>query len=71
MQSNKLIEVCDSCNRACCWYGEFMCDESYESGTVKKTIAELSEKNLEHRSYWSDKKMTEVYGDPAPHGYAA
>ena len=55
--------------RACCWHGEFMCDGAREAGTILKTIKELKKLNLEHFDYWSDKKMIDVYGESAPHGY--
>jgi len=67
---NKLIEVCTECGCACCYQGEFMCGESRGAGTELKTVAELR-KNLyhEHEGYWSDARLTLVYGEPAPHGY--
>lgn len=56
-QQPPTITVCSECLRACCWQGEFMCDEAYGSaGTVEKTMAELQEINRdhprEHPSYW-------------------
>lgn len=48
------VTVCDRCFRACCWQGEFMCDEARTAGTIKKTIKELRANNYgEHESYWS------------------
>ena len=70
MNDNKLVEVCDSCLQASCWYGEFMCDNAKGAGTCLKTVKELKEKALENHEYWSDQKMIEVFGDPCPHGYA-
>ena len=58
----KLIEVCDKCKRASCWYGEFMCDEAQNAGTIKLPISKLREFNYEDASYWSDEKLKEVYG---------
>lgn len=66
MNENKIVEVCGTCFRACCWYGEIMCDESREAGTVKLTIRDLRRLNLEHEENWSDEKMTEIYGDSIP-----
>jgi len=66
---NKNIEVCSGCYRACCWYGEFMCDDAKSSGTIIKTVGELRKLNLEHEEYWSDKKLLEVFGDATPHGF--
>lgn len=66
----KIIEVCDQCGRACCWYGEFMCDDAQSAGTVKKTVNELrAEKNGENERYWEADYMSKVYGDDAPFGY--
>lgn len=66
----KIVEVCDECLCASCWHGEFMCYESQNAGTTKKTVSELRKLNLEHSDHWSDNKMKAVYGDPAPHGYS-
>jgi hypothetical protein len=66
---NKLIEVCDSCFRACCWYGEFMCDNAKAAGTTLKTVSELRRLNLENKDYWSSDTLKDIYGDSAPHGY--
>ena len=66
----RLVEVCDECGRACCYHGDtFMCWESTNAGTVKKTVEELDLANLEHEGYYSKEKMVEVYGEEAPHGY--
>ena len=67
--SNKIIEVCESCHTASCWYGEFMCDDSDHADTEKKTLDELRILNLEHEDNWSDKKMTQIYGSPSPFGF--
>ncbi len=71
---DKIIEVCDNCFQACCWYGEFMCNKARSSGTILKTISELRKlqdvSNIyESEEYWSDEYMNAIYGDPAPHGY--
>lgn len=58
----RIITVCDKCFMACCWHGEFMCDESKEAGTVEKTVKELNQLNLEHPSHYSRKKIEEVCG---------
>jgi epoxyqueuosine reductase QueG len=46
------ITVCDSCFRACCWQGVYMCNESRDAGITEKTVAELRKLNYEHSSYW-------------------
>ena len=71
---DKIIEVCSECGQATCWQGIFMCFENYSAGTEKFTVAELRDMNEgkgngEHECYWSDEHLTEVCGDPAPHGY--
>ena len=63
---DKLVMVCDKCLTAACWYGEFMCDQSQHAGTIIKPVHELRKLNLEHESYWSDKKMLEIYGERDP-----
>jgi hypothetical protein len=59
---DRLIEVCAECDRASCWYGEFMCDEARYATTKLVLKSELKKMKLEHPSYWSDKKLIEVYG---------
>ena len=46
------ITVCDSCLRASCWDGMFMCDESEDAGTVEKTREELLSLAREDPGYW-------------------
>lgn len=46
------ITVCDKCLQASCWQGIFMCDESLNAGTVKKSRKELWRLKREHPSYW-------------------
>ena len=62
MDDTSNVMVCDKCLRACCWYGEFMCDEARTAGLVIKQVGELRALNREHESYWSDEKMLEIYG---------
>ena len=69
MKDNKLIQVCDKCHRACCWYREFMCTDYFNAGIELKTVAELRVLNLEHEDNWSDEKMDKMFGHPAPFGY--
>lgn len=61
-KENKLIEVCDQCLKASCWYGEFMCDYAQTAGTKKLPRKELKKLNLESPEYWSEKKLKEIYG---------
>jgi len=43
LTGNELITVCDKCLRACCWQGEFMCDDARGAGTTEKTVQWLRE----------------------------
>lgn len=38
---DRKVTVCDNCECACCWQGEFMCDEAKGAGTVDRSIREL------------------------------
>lgn len=54
---NPTITVCDKCYRACCWQGEFMCDDCYSAGTKEKTVGWLVARinrgfDGEHPDYW-------------------
>jgi hypothetical protein len=50
---DKKITVCDHCFRACCWQGQFMCDDARGAGTTVRTVRELREGNFgEHEDYW-------------------
>jgi hypothetical protein len=47
------ITVCDACFRACCWQGQFMCDDARDAGTTVRTVRELRDGNHgEHEDYW-------------------
>ena len=46
------VTVCAECHRACCWYGEFMCDESRGADVTEMTKAELAKLDLESPYYW-------------------
>lgn len=65
-REDKLIEVCDKCFRAACWYGEFMCDDADIADTTKLPIKALRKLKAEHPKYWSNKKLIEVYGTANP-----
>jgi len=69
MVDNKLIEVCNRCQTASCWYGEFMCDESKTAGTKLLTIRELKGLGLENVDNWDDKKLIAIYSSAEPHGF--
>jgi hypothetical protein len=47
------VTVCASCERACCWQGQFMCDEADMAGTNEFPVRSLRERPRgEHYSYW-------------------
>ena len=47
-----IVTVCSECLRACCWRGEFMCDDAVSADIIDKTVAELRRLKLEHSDYW-------------------
>ena len=51
-EKKKMITVCDHCLTASCWQAIFMCNESRNAGTLKKSVTELKKLKLEHPSYW-------------------
>lgn len=50
----QLVEVCDSCLRVCCWYGEFICDDAKGAGTIRVHIEDLRRLRRESSEYWDD-----------------
>jgi hypothetical protein len=52
MMEEKKIVVCAECLMACCWQGEFMCEDAQYADVVEKSIEELKELNLESPHYW-------------------
>jgi hypothetical protein len=62
MIKTKIIQVCDKCLRAACYYGEFMCDYSREAGTTYRTTSELRKLKREHSEYWNNKTLEAQYG---------
>ena len=62
MSGDRLVTVCSSCSRACCWHGEFMCSNSYGAGTKEVKLATLIKMHLEHIDNFSDAKLKE-FGD--------
>lgn len=55
---NPKITVCDKCLKAACWQGVFMCDDSYDAGTVEKRVSQLIELDEEHPDYWNNELNT-------------
>jgi hypothetical protein len=57
-----IVTVCDSCLRACCWHGLFMCDASRDAGTKELRASEVAKLDLEHHDYFSREQLLEVEG---------
>lgn len=48
----RMVTVCSACRRACCWQGQFMCDDARTAGTIEVPIEELQAAGQEHPDYW-------------------
>ena len=48
----RMVTVCDKCLMACCWHGEFMCEEAQAAGTTELPIWKLEELALEDPHHW-------------------
>ena len=62
MEDDRVITVCDSCLRACCWHGIFYCDNYKTAGLIEKSVRELKQLQREHPSYWSKAHLEKIYG---------
>lgn len=62
MNDDRMVIVCSRCLCACCWHGDFMCDDADIAGVVNKSVAELKELNREHPDNYSEKRLKEIYG---------
>jgi len=51
---DRLITVCEECLRACCWQGEFMCDDARDADITEKPVSELMALGLESSHYWEN-----------------
>jgi len=61
-----VITVCDKCEQASCWLGEFYCEQYKTAGIKKMTRRELASKSHEHPSYWkTDAEWTEIWNAEA------
>lgn len=70
LKDTDIITVCADCLRACCWMGEFMCDENTFASTKDFTVKQLRRlattnkkliDNGEHEDYW-EKQVNESLG---------
>lgn len=52
LKDDDIVIVCAECLRACCWHGEFMCDNARDADIVEKTVAELKELGYENEEHW-------------------
>lgn len=52
-----VITVCSRCLRACCWQGEYMCDEARYANIVPRRISTLirrhGQEEIEHPDWWN------------------
>ena len=55
---NRLVTVCSACLCACCWQGEFYCDDYQQAGTKEMPVSELRKLKLEHPGYWDGRPRT-------------
>lgn len=46
------VTVCDHCNTAACWHGEFYCDKSKTAGIWHVPIYYLEQYGRECSDYW-------------------
>lgn len=53
MDKDHEVIVCAACQRATCWHGTFMCDESKWADITTLPVSELRKLKLEHPSYWT------------------
>lgn len=51
---DRKVTVCASCLRACCWHGEFMCDDARTADVTKMNISDLRKLDRESADYWVD-----------------
>lgn len=52
--NTRKVTVCDACEKASCWQGEFYCDDYKTAGTKELSVAELEVLDLEHPDYWTE-----------------
>lgn len=52
----RTVTVCASCLRACCWLGEFYCEDYKTANVTQKTITELRRLGREHSDYWKPER---------------
>lgn len=51
---DRKVTVCASCLRACCWRGEFMCDNARTADVVPMSISDLRKLDRESADYWAE-----------------
>jgi hypothetical protein len=52
MEEDKLVTVCDHCQKASCWQGDFMCEDARNAGNYNMPVSELKKLKLESPDYW-------------------
>lgn len=57
MTYDPVVTVCSLCLRACCWQGEFMCDNAYGANIVRRKVSTLLRRlgqEVEHPDWWNN-----------------
>lgn len=54
---NPTVTVCSRCLRACCWQGEFMCDDARYAKTVERKIDKLVELDMGEHPFWWNRDL--------------
>ncbi len=58
----RMVTVCNSCFRASCWHGEFMCEGNKSAGTKQVPVWQLDADGREHPDHYSGEKVRKVCG---------
>ena len=51
-----LITVCSKCKKACCWQGNFYCDDYKTAGALTIPRSTLEKWELESSHYWDEEE---------------
>lgn len=52
LTGNERITVCDKCLCACCWQGEFYCEDARTAGTTTISVSQARNLKREAEHYW-------------------
>jgi hypothetical protein len=61
IEADEDVTVCAECERACCWYGEFMCDNARDANikVIKRSEVAARKRPGEHPCYWTDQAIAD------------